>query len=290
MDNKIIRPMVRGAYDLQKLRIQTGLRVVAAFKTKMGQLPSMKEEDSPEVAQEVLKVLREEYERITDAITVNEKARKLKASDFDGLQLISDETELSLVREYMRLLDAEEQQFKDVGKALKKFPIYTGFLDGVKGVGPALAGVIISEIDITRAMYPSSLWKYAGLDTVDGKGRSRKAEHLIDVEYTNADGETAMRKSITFNPFLKTKLIGVLGSSFLRAGGDYAAIYYQYKNRLQNRPDLTEESKGHVHNMAIRYMIKMFLIDLHREWRIIEGLPATEPYHVAKLGLRNHAA
>ena len=46
-----------------------------------------------------------------------------------------------------------------------------------------MAGVLISEFDIHRARYPSSMWKYAGLDVArDGRGRSRKAEHLVEVE------------------------------------------------------------------------------------------------------------
>ncbi len=200
-----------------------------------------------------------------------------------------------MVREYLALLKAEEDQFKDIGKALKSYPIWTEFLESVKGVGPAMAGVIISEIDITKARYPSSLHKYAGLDVAPDengamRGRSRKAAHLVDVTYKSAAGAEETRKSITFNPFLKTKLVGVLGSSFLKCGGLYREIYDGYKNRLQNRQDLSEESKGHIHNMAVRYMIKMFLIDLHREWRKLEGFAPTEPYHVAKLGLRDHAA
>jgi len=290
MNKSIIRAMVRGAYDLQKLRIQSGLRIVAAFKVTLGQMPSHSEEELTDEAENILKDLRAEYDRITDAL-IEEGKKRVTKSIFTGYKLISGETEYCLIREYIRLLEAEEQQFKDIGKALKGFPIWTEFMLGVRGVGPAMAGVIISEIDIHRAQYPSSLWKYAGLDVAaDGRGRSRKAEHLIDAEYTTSDGEQATRKSITFNPFLKTKLVGVLGSSFIKLGGPYREIYDSYKNRLQNRPDLTEESKGHIHNMAVRYMIKMFLMDLHREWRALEGFAPTVPYHVAKLGLRDHAA
>jgi len=290
MNKSIIRAMVRGAYDLQKLRIQSGLRIVAAFKVTLGQMPSHSEEELTDEAENILKDLRAEYDRITDAL-IEEGKKRVTKSIFTGYKLISGETEYCLIREYIRLLEAEEQQFKDIGKALKGFPIWTEFMLGVRGVGPAMAGVIISEIDIAKAMYPSSLHKYAGLDVAeDGKGRSRKSEHLVQVEYTDKEGKSATRNGITFNPFLKTKLVGVLGSSFIKLGGPYREIYDGYKNRLQNRSDLGEESKGHIHNMAVRYMIKMFLIDLHREWRKLEGFAPTVPYHVAKLGLRDHAA
>lgn len=288
MNKTVMRAMVRGAYDLQKLRIQSGLRVVAAFKVEIGQAPGKSEEELPPEAAALLKDLRAEYERLTDALTASGKKRVTPAM-LGGYQLISSESEYSLIREYLRLLEAEEEQFKDVGRSLKEYPIWTEFLQGVRGVGPAMAGVIISEIDISKALYPSSLWKYAGLDVAhDGQGRSRKTEHLIDKEYTGADGAEKTRKSITFNPFLKTKMVGVLGSSFIKLGGDYRTVYDNYKHRLQNRPDLAEASKGKIHNMAMRYMIKAFLMDLHREWRALGGFPATVPYHVAKLGMRDH--
>lgn len=35
--------------------------------------------------------------------------------------------------------------------------------------------------------------------------------------YIDKDGKEQMKKSLTYNPFLKTKLVGVLGSAFLRA-------------------------------------------------------------------------
>jgi hypothetical protein len=154
-------------------------------------------------------------------------------------------------------------------------PIYDQFLSQVRGVGPAMAAIIISEIDIHRAEYPSSLWKYCGVDVVrvgiytdasgkeciisaedvesyygdvhfdedqgdfytvngslvnrmtgpkgepvtwDYKGRSLKKYCLVTREYTNKEGVLTNRMGITYNPFLKTKLIGVLGNSFLRSG------------------------------------------------------------------------
>jgi hypothetical protein len=159
-------------------------------------------------------------------------------------------------------------------------------LKDVRGCGPLMAAVIISEIDPHKAKYVSSFWKYAGLDVAeDGNGRSRKKEHLVEVEYVNKDGELSKRQSITFNPFLKTKLVGVLGTSFIRSGGKYAEIYYDYKNRLENHPVHKDKTKLHKHNMAIRYMIKMFLKDLYIAWRKLEGLPVLPDYAEGKLGI-----
>jgi len=127
--------------------------------------------------------------------------------------VISTYSELCLISQYADLLEHEEQHFRRLGNILEDVPIYREFLKDVKGVGPAMAGVMISEIDIHAARYASSLWAYAGLDVAsDGRGRSRRKEHLVMREYTDKDGEVKERASITFNPFLKTKLVGVLGT------------------------------------------------------------------------------
>ena len=281
-----LKTMVRGAYDLQKLRIMMGNRIVGNFKSKLGQDPGESEEDGISAEGKAILVdLRRRYKKLTDGVT------KVKLTEFAGDEVISTYTELCLLDSYFEIEKDEANHFKRLESLLGEYPIYTQFLKPTKGIGPAMSGVIISEIDITKARHPSSLWKYAGLDVAgDGRGRSRRAEHLVKARYVNRDGEEAERNSITFNPFLKTKLIGVLAPSFLRASNEkYRAVYDAYKNRLQHRPDWSEEKKGHVNNAALRYMIKMFLIDLYAAWRTLEGLPVSKPYHEAKLGIK-HAA
>lgn len=283
-----LRAMVRGAYDLQKLRMMTGARLCAAFKAKLGAVAGESEEELEENAQKVLAVLRQSFIRLSDGVARN---RTIPTREkFKGDEIISEYSEIVLMSQYLELEGVEKRQFSQLENSLCEFPIYTTWLRDVVGVGPAMAAVCIAEIDIHKAKYPSSLWRYAGLDVAaDGVGRSRRKEHLVDTEYTNKDGEVLSKKSITYNPFLKTKLAGVLTGCFLRSKSPYAAIYNGYKHRLQNTPEKAEWTKMHIHNAAKRYMIKMFLLDLHREWRKVEGYPASVPYHEAKLGIR-HAA
>jgi len=356
-----LRAMVRGAYDLQKLRIQMGNRIVGNFKVKLGQSPGKPEEEMDKEGKEILAALRASYKKITDGV-----ARFPKQGKFTGDEVISTYTELCLCAEYFELEENESGHFQRIGTVLREFPIYTAFLEGVSGVGPAMAGVIISEIDITRAYYPSSLWKYAGLDTVEwwqldhiettrgivpeealehipetrplsseyltvdqpgtvppdtvvfddraqllyvrhravawsceavyrreggGKGRSRQKGHLVKVKYINKDGEEKEKDGISFNPFLKTKLIGVLGSSFLKVkDSPYKTAYYNYKHRLESEEKYKDDTKGHRHNMAIRYAVKLFLADLYTAWRPLEGLPVAPTYHEGKLGHVHRAA
>jgi len=285
--NRDLRTLVRGAYAVQKLRIQMGNRIVGNWKAKLGQAPGESEEEMGAEGQALLTQIRASYKKIMDGYKEFPSHKK-----FTGDSVISTYTEICLVAQYVSLEKQETEHFKRLGAILKDYPIYTQFLEGVKGVGPAMAGVIISEIDISKARYPSSLWMYAGLDVADdGRGRSRKAEHLVEREYVNKDGEDAKRMGITFNPFLKTKLTGVLAASFLRAGDNpYSKIYRDYKNRLENHPAHVEKTKGHRHNMALRFMIKAFLIDLYKAWRTLEGLEVAPSYQEAKLGHVHEAA
>lgn len=245
----IIRGMVRSTYDLQQLRIQTGNRVVAVYKQRMGILPVLKKDkdkaktEDEKLAEKVLKGFQEDYYRITDGI-----ANKL-SKNFEPGQFITCYSEAVMVSQYIRFVKEEETGFKQLTEVLKTYPLYTEFLSKVDGLGPQISGVLISEIDIYRAKYASSLWMLAGLDVItvgeytdsDGnkhilsdeqirlyyeehgiestmkpivyngylvtlhqEGRTRKKHALVTREYTNRDGETDTRQSITFNPWLKT--------------------------------------------------------------------------------------
>lgn len=282
-----LKSLVRSVYDIQKLRIQMGNRLVANFKAKLGLKPSMPEDEMDAKGKKILKDLRVQYRRITDGVTVFPSKRK-----FTGEGLITEYTELCLIAQYLDLESHEQQHFRRLEPNLTDFPIWTEWLEQVKGCGPAMSGVIISEIDIHKARYVSSLWKLAGLDVAsDGRGRSRREEHLVKVQYTNKKGEQDERNSITFNPTLKTKLTGVLGPSFLRVkDSPYARVYYEYKHRLESHEKYKDVTKLHRHNMAIRKMVKRFLADLYVQWRTLEGLPVALEYHEAVLGHVHHAA
>lgn len=292
----IVRKLTRMAYDVQELRIATGLRVVAQFNSRFSALKSADESDPDAADRErdkLLKMIVQSYERVTDGVVAT--ARK-KFYKFDSI--LTNETELWFVENYLDILKQEEGAFQRLAKALKTFPFYTEYLSDVRGIGPAMAGVIISELDPYKAKYPSSFWKYAGLDVVQVKdkesgdiryeGRSRREAHLVEVPYIDKHGDPAVRRGISYNPWLKSKLLAVLGPSFLRAGNErYVRIYQDYKHRQMNRPELQDNVaiKAISHKRALRYMVKHFLIDLHMAWRAHEGLQVSVPYHEAKLGL-----
>lgn len=294
--DKAMRILVRGAYDVQKLRISAGNRIVGNFRAKLGQSPGEKSSKTLDKdALDLLRLLAASYKRIADALVAPKRNQV-----FIGDAVISTFTEFSLLAQYVELEAVEREHFKRIRLALADAPIYVTFLKNVKGIGPAMAGVLISEIDIEKARHPSSLWAYAGLDVASNgaggsSGRSKRKEHLVRKEYVSRDGEIKERDSITYNPWLKSKLMGVLGASFLKSGSPYAEHYKHYRHRIETDPAkiMTDKTGFHTdntwtkmrrHKAATRYMIKMFLLDLYLEWRKLEGLPVSAPYSEAKQG------
>lgn len=122
--------------------------------------------------------------------------------------------------------------------------------------------------------------------------RSEHGRRMGDTEmreYIDKNGEVKLKRSITYQPFLKTKLMGVLSSRLLMAKDPvYSQIYYDYRARLDRRRACKDYSAGRKNAMALRYMIKCFLRNMWTTWRVLEGLPVDEPYEVAKLGNTPH--
>lgn len=129
--------------------------------------------------------------------------------------------------------------------------------------------------------------EYVGDVVVSQHGRKMGDTEMI--EYVDAEGNRKLKRSITYNPFVKTKLMGVLTGCLIKAKDPvYSKIYYDYKARLDNSPRYEGYTPAHKNMMAQRYMIKQFLRNLHTEWRHLEGLPIYEPYEVEKLGNKPH--
>lgn len=45
-------------------------------------------------------------------------------------------------------------------------------------------------------------------------GRNRSSAMLVDREYVNGSGEVTKAKGLSYNPFVKTKMLGVLATVF----------------------------------------------------------------------------
>lgn len=169
-------------------------------------------------------------------------------------------------------LRREEKRYEGmVADELKGMPIYEVWLKNVKGIGPMMAAGLVAWIDDPgRFDTVSKLWAYA----------------------VGKPGERRIRGTrVGYNPRLKVHCFKV-GTQLLKARGEYADLYYRFKETYSLREDLKRIKKGsfklHVHLMAMRKMVKVFLQHLWVRWREVEGLPITKPYVVEKLGHKGY--
>lgn len=194
----------------------------------------------------------------------------------------------------------ERAELKNIERLCKESaPEIYKWLRAQKGIGPTMAGVILSEVDIYRAETVSALWKFAGLDVQNGKAPRR-----------------TKGQKLTYNSWFRTKMVGVAAGCMIKAGSDWRRFYDNRKTRRENqlvptcmncegtgKAKIGEHkgkkckncggtgknapwgaSAGHRNRDAIRYMIKMFLQEMWLKWREIEGLEVHAPYAEAVLG------
>lgn len=297
-DRRVMKSLVSTAYQLQSLRVQTGLRVVGNAKVKLGQEPGSKETEISPAAQDILTDLRKSYDRISDVLG----GRALrKGTTFPGDGLLTDTAEYTLAQTYFMLLDREEATFKLFDSMVESHPMGPWF-DSVRGIGGAISAVMLSEVDLDRSANLGNLYAYCGLDvvvsekkdpttgeiTLVGEARSRKAHHLVDREYIDAKGKEASRKSITYNEFLHTKLLGVAADCLIKGSGYFKTeVYNNYKFRLLQMPEHVAKGEAHIEMMSRRYMIKIFVMYFFEEYCRVTGRELPPLYHEKKLRLHH---
>lgn len=182
------------------------------------------------------------------------------------------------------LKKVENEAVKQIKKTLKTYPIWTEYLEHVKGVGPALAGGLIGIIDnigIENFRHASNLRSYSGVFPKDGRAVRR------------LKGE-----AMHYNPELKTLLLGILADSLIKSKSDYKKIYDRDKERrlaMVFGPGVLKDQfngykkedrqlkRFHADMQAKRKMVQVFMDHLWCVWRQIEGLSTQSPYPMEKL-------
>ncbi len=200
------------------------------------------------------------------------------------------------------ILALEHEMELEVGRLIRKHPLWLHFLRDVKGVGEMMAAVIITQFDIVKATTVSKLWQFSGMNPgqVHGKVWKKKAgERQLVATDTMVRGDKKEKGFVCpFNSFLKAKMLGVLGSSFLKSSSPYRTYYDNMKHRLESAnwgtaskhpTDPARPKAGHQHKAANRYMVKCFLRDLYVAWRTLEGLEVRPSYQEEYLGKRHEA-
>lgn len=198
----------------------------------------------------------------------------------------------------------------DVEDHLKTIPFYVNILSDkkrYKGIGPTMAGVILSYFDIRKADTPSKFWSYAGLSVIPAVRCANchavlkeKTDKNNDVSYAHPPNKKCDKQEVPvvyqsgkaprpvsgeklkYNKFLRAKMCGVLGAVLIKLNSPWRKFYDEYKHRKASCG--WGESDLHRHKAAVRYMIKMLLLDIWTEWRKHEKLPVRPSYHEEKQG------
>ena len=180
----------------------------------------------------------------------------------------------------------EEYHKKIVAKELKKYTIWNEYLKHIKGIGPSLAGGLISTIEnIKKFDTISALWAYFGYHVIDGKApkkqkgkesnwnqKARSMCYLIGEQFFR-------QRSPVFRELIDTEKERQLSRKYKK--GELAKSYKGYSK------DDIHLSKGHAQNRAFRKAVKIFLQTVWVKWRELDKLPLSEPYVVDKLQHKN---
>ena len=137
------------------------------------------------------------------------------------------------------ILKLEESMEKDVAKLIHNHPLWIHFLRDVKGVGEMMTAVMVTQFDIDKAETVSKMWQFSGTNPgqVHGKvwkGKNEKRTLVATEEMIRGD-KKAKGFVCPFNSFLKAKLLGVLGPSFLKCNSPYRTYYDNMKHRVESK-------------------------------------------------------
>lgn len=326
-----LRALVNNFYDMQKLRIQMGNRLVASLgglaeeshkreKRDKGFIESGKVDNPENIPDEnkidlrkINKIL-DEYHRVTDFFSQKAKNKVVNPTttsinkaigqldEAEHMEFIKSYCDYRMAQNYDDMLRTESNALKPIEDMVKQHPMWTNFFAGVQGCGVTMAAICLAYFNPDTARHASSFWKYCGLDVVtdkDGNPAGHDKRYTVEVEYVTANGEIKTKKSLGYNPFLKSKVVEVLGGSIIKQcvrkdeDGNkvykgYAKAYADYMNRLDNHAEKKEYTKYHKHRMAQRYMVKQFVRDMWYVWRDLCGYQLEDPYEVAFLGRKHH--
>lgn len=190
--------------------------------------------------------------------------KKKKVGDGTNLEaIVSDEVKGTLESLLVEISDREKELANEQKEIINDSFPFGEVLISYPGIDYKLAGVILSEVDIVEGSNVSKLWRYFGLDPT---AKSKKGEKN------------------KYNKFLKTKVVGCFGHmACLRIKHPMRAFYDARKARRIAQD--WGKSKGHRHNDAVRYAVKMWIATwLYPTWRAFEGLSVRPPYQEEYLG------
>ena len=210
-----------------------------------------------------------------------------------------------LLRYFVELKNTEDDLSRAVVPWVSRMPIYDQYLKHIKGIGPILSANLIAMLTpIDRFPKPSMLVAYAGLAGQYYRMECANGHRIISSspKASNADGEgtvcgapivksvlekKVMKREAGYHVFMNARLKTTLfkvATSFEKMSAEksqYRAMYEAKKIEYASREGVT---KAHARMMALRYVEKRFLVNLHVVWMRGIGKEVT-PYEAT---LPNH--
>jgi len=250
---KAIQHATKLAYDLQEKRIALSNEITHKFRARRGS-PTWDTKD-PIYGEE------EDPKSMETLILVHKSGKEPGG-------IIPTQEENSKLENYLHLKKEEEEAFEAISPFLSDLTIYKEFLIKEMTITIGTMGILIGWFDIQRAPFPSSFWSYAGLNPPK-KAEPKKLSSFEFLPPNIGDSH---------NPYVKAKLVSILGKSLLQDKSQWNKVFNDYKSRAEAKKEKTFKSRSHLHNMALRYTIKEFLKAFHLAWRRAEGLPEPEVF------------
>ncbi len=208
----------------------------------------------------------------------------------------------------------EEQVKKLLVKEMKNDQLWKEYFSKIQGIGPIISAGLHSYVgDIGRFDNISKLWQMAGFG-MNTYCKKCKKYTSVEVEFTKRDGKTKTKakrlqpmqkcpkcKRKT-EPIIQRRVSGYMsnwndkfkvlcwkiGQSFLKqqaSKSGYRKLYDQFKAEERRKHPVKTTvggrimfNDGHVHNRALRKVIKVFLSHLWITMRQMQNLPVTQPY------------
>ena len=194
---------------------------------------------------------------------------------------------VDLFGDTMAIEDKLTKRLEEKVKQTKEWKLY--FKD-IKGIGPKMAAILISEIDPYKAETVSKIWQYAGMNSgmVPGKKKEKDGSITVTGDMVRGDKPTS-GYVLPYNKYLKMAVAGKIATQLMMAKNPkYTKIYEGAKNFYNTNPKWKDATKAHIHRAAIRKMIKQFLADYYAFVRPLYGLETRVPYAEEKMGIVHH--
>jgi len=281
---EIGRILAGGYYDLQGIRLGIMNRLREVIRLKNEGLDASTREKKKEPDE---KALGEEYsdKKLPELLTEMKATGKLNDKEYG--YVIRLQTLLKLAK------NLEKEYLSFMNEYISGEAIWTQWLSGVKGISTVLCANLLKEVGYCDGIYTedvlddegeilhrkgdertpsiSSLWRYFGLDVVDGKAPKRRR------------GE-----KIGYKPRLRTLAWKITDSFVKQRTPYYRDVYDKEKERqlrlMEEKAENAPERPLHAELRARRKTAKLFLSHFWFVARTLKYLSTEPPYVEARLG------